>query len=82
MVSRKNRLLTSKLEAGRLVKLRRLSRQIIFFSQGAYTGIEILNFYCTDGNPGFLVDVPGYGARGRAEWGELFDEYIEKYKLS
>lgn len=23
-----------------------------------------------------LVDAPGYGQRGRAEWGELFDHYI------
>jgi GTP-binding protein EngB required for normal cell division len=31
------------------------------------------------GDPGrlILVDAPGYGARGKVEWGKLFDEYIE-----
>lgn len=39
---------------------------------------QALNFYNV-GNPGqlVLVDAPGYGARGRVEWGKLFDEYIE-----
>jgi len=43
---------------------------------------QALNFYRVGGDPGqlILVDAPGYGARGRAEWGELFDEYIEKRK--
>lgn len=80
VVGRKNLLLTSKLKVVSLFKLRRLGRQIILFSQGVYTSIEILSFYRVDGNPGFLVDAPGYGARGMAEWGELFDEYIEKHK--
>lgn len=37
-----------------------------------------LNFYSV-GDPGklILVDSPGYGTRGKVEWGELFDEYIE-----
>jgi GTP-binding protein EngB required for normal cell division len=39
---------------------------------------KTLNFYRV-GDPGqlVLVDAPGYGARGRVEWGKLFDEYIE-----
>ena len=39
---------------------------------------QALNFYCV-GDPGklILVDAPGYGARGRVQWGELFDKYIE-----
>lgn len=39
---------------------------------------QALNFYRV-GDPGqlILVDAPGYGARGRVEWGKLFDEYIE-----
>lgn len=24
-----------------------------------------------------LVDAPGYGKRGRAEWGELWEHYID-----
>ncbi|KAL0576936.1 hypothetical protein V5O48_005043 [Marasmius crinis-equi] len=37
-----------------------------------------LNFYRV-GEPGKLVivDAPGYGKRGRPEWGELFDEYVQ-----
>jgi GTP-binding protein len=27
-----------------------------------------------------LVDTPGYGGRGRPEWGELFDHYVETRK--
>lgn len=27
-----------------------------------------------------LVDAPGYGARGKREWGELFDGYLETRK--
>jgi GTP-binding protein len=27
-----------------------------------------------------LVDAPGYGGRGRPEWGELFDHYVDNRK--
>ncbi|KAF8654643.1 hypothetical protein AX16_003496 [Volvariella volvacea WC 439] len=38
-----------------------------------------LNFYRVGTEPGklVLVDAPGYGARGRPEWGELFNKYLE-----
>ncbi|KAG6897698.1 hypothetical protein C0992_012167 [Termitomyces sp. T32_za158] len=38
-----------------------------------------LNFFRVGAEPGklVLVDAPGYGARGKAEWGALFDKYIE-----
>ncbi|KAG5723638.1 putative GTP-binding protein engB [Termitomyces sp. T112] len=38
-----------------------------------------LNFFRVGAEPGklILVDAPGYGARGKAEWGALFDKYIE-----
>jgi GTP-binding protein len=38
-----------------------------------------LNFYAIGNDPPklFLVDAPGYGARGRPEWGALFDHYIQ-----
>ena len=41
-----------------------------------------LNFYGVGADPGHLVlvDAPGYGARGRPEWGELFDHYISTRK--
>ncbi|KAF8524180.1 P-loop containing nucleoside triphosphate hydrolase protein [Gautieria morchelliformis] len=42
---------------------------------------QALNFFCArrvngGGLASMLVDAPGYGARGRPEWGELFDHYI------
>ncbi|KAH9939157.1 P-loop containing nucleoside triphosphate hydrolase protein [Amylocystis lapponica] len=38
-----------------------------------------LNFYRVGADPGnlVLVDAPGYGARGRPEWGALFDHYVQ-----
>ncbi|KAJ7080727.1 hypothetical protein B0H15DRAFT_786966 [Mycena belliarum] len=41
-----------------------------------------LNFYRVGEHPGsvVLVDAPGYGARGRPEWGDLFDTYVSTRK--
>ncbi|KIL56517.1 hypothetical protein M378DRAFT_89191 [Amanita muscaria Koide BX008] len=41
-----------------------------------------LNFYHVGTEPPklVLVDAPGYGARGRPEWGKLFDGYLETRK--
>ncbi|KAJ7231716.1 P-loop containing nucleoside triphosphate hydrolase protein [Mycena haematopus] len=41
-----------------------------------------LNFYRVGAHPGsvVLVDAPGYGARGRPEWGDLFSQYITTRK--
>ncbi|KAG6811227.1 hypothetical protein H0H92_008444 [Tricholoma furcatifolium] len=38
-----------------------------------------LNFFRVGSEPGklILVDAPGYGARGKAEWGVMFDKYLE-----
>ncbi|OBZ73989.1 putative GTP-binding protein EngB, partial [Grifola frondosa] len=38
-----------------------------------------LNFYRVGAAPGklVLVDAPGYGARGRPEWGSLFDHFVQ-----
>ncbi|KAG8691295.1 hypothetical protein FRC08_010217 [Ceratobasidium sp. 394] len=37
-----------------------------------------LNFFQVGTDPGrlTLVDAPGYGERGRPEWGEVFEHYI------
>ncbi|KAG8692110.1 hypothetical protein FRC08_010003 [Ceratobasidium sp. 394] len=37
-----------------------------------------LNFFQVGADPGrlTLVDAPGYGERGRPEWGEVFERYI------
>ncbi|KAJ7609016.1 P-loop containing nucleoside triphosphate hydrolase protein [Roridomyces roridus] len=39
---------------------------------------QTLNFFTVGAHPGsvVLVDAPGYGARGRPEWGSLFDSYL------
>ncbi|TDL23746.1 P-loop containing nucleoside triphosphate hydrolase protein [Rickenella mellea] len=41
-----------------------------------------LNFYRVGSPPGHLVlvDAPGYGLRGRPEWGAVWNEYIETRK--
>ncbi|KAJ6580837.1 P-loop containing nucleoside triphosphate hydrolase protein [Mycena capillaripes] len=41
-----------------------------------------LNFYRVGEHPGsvVLVDAPGYGAKGRQEWGHLFNTYITTRK--
>ncbi|KAJ7709027.1 P-loop containing nucleoside triphosphate hydrolase protein [Mycena rosella] len=41
-----------------------------------------LNFYRVGEHPGsvVLVDAPGYGARGRPEWGDLFNTYASTRK--
>ncbi|KAL6306249.1 P-loop containing nucleoside triphosphate hydrolase protein, partial [Sparassis latifolia] len=43
---------------------------------------QTLNFYRVGAPPGnlVLVDAPGYGSRGRPEWGELFDHYVANRK--
>lgn len=43
---------------------------------------KTLNFYRVGKAPGktVLVDAPGYGGRGRPEWGELFDHYVDNRK--
>ncbi|KLO13298.1 P-loop containing nucleoside triphosphate hydrolase protein [Schizopora paradoxa] len=40
---------------------------------------KALNFFRVGPAPGqlILVDAPGYGQRGRPEWGELWDHYIQ-----
>lgn len=45
------------------------------YLKGRTRGLE---FYRV-GEPGklVLVDAPGYGVRGKVNWGELFNEYIE-----
>jgi len=43
---------------------------------------QTLNFYRVGPHPGkaVLVDAPGYGHRGRPEWGALFDHYVKNRK--
>ncbi|RDB15908.1 putative GTP-binding protein EngB [Hypsizygus marmoreus] len=41
-----------------------------------------LNFFRVGAEPGklILVDAPGYGSRGRPQWGQMFDKYLETRK--
>ncbi|GLB43219.1 putative 50S ribosome-binding GTPase [Lyophyllum shimeji] len=41
-----------------------------------------LNFFRVGREPGklILVDAPGYGARGRPQWGAMFDQYLDTRK--
>ncbi|PCH44476.1 nucleoside triphosphate hydrolase protein [Wolfiporia cocos MD-104 SS10] len=43
---------------------------------------QSLNFFRVGAQPGKLVvvDAPGYGARGRQEWGDLFNHYLRERK--
>ncbi|CEL61915.1 putative GTP-binding protein EngB OS=Rhodopseudomonas palustris (strain BisB18) GN=engB PE=3 SV=1 [Rhizoctonia solani AG-1 IB] len=43
---------------------------------------QALNFFQVGPNAGelTLVDAPGYGLRGRPEWGRVFEHYLEKRK--
>jgi len=43
---------------------------------------QTLNFYRVGAEPGKLVvvDSPGYGTRGRPEWGNLFNHYVQTRK--
>ena len=43
---------------------------------------KTLNFYQVGKAPGkvVVVDAPGYGGRGRPEWGALFDHYTDNRK--
>lgn len=57
---------------------------MIIFVLLAEVGIQgrtqSLNFFRLGPSPGslILVDAPGYGARGRKEWGALFDSYLDQ----
>ncbi|THH09730.1 hypothetical protein EW145_g1794 [Phellinidium pouzarii] len=56
------------------------AEQILFAQAKKRQGrTRSLNFFRVGREPGSLivVDAPGYGRRGRAEWGELWDHYIK-----
>ena len=54
----------------------------LFRSARSQGHTKTLNFYQVGKAPGksVLVDAPGYGSRGRPEWGELFDYYTDNRK--
>lgn len=59
-----------------------VGRKDLFHTSSKPGRTRELNFYSVGHDPGHLVlvDAPGYGARGRPEWGELFDRYVSTRK--
>ncbi|KAJ2921228.1 hypothetical protein H1R20_g15863, partial [Candolleomyces eurysporus] len=59
-----------------------LGRKTLLHTSSKAGRTRELNFYRVGKDPGklVLVDAPGYGARGKREWGELFDGYLETRK--
>jgi len=55
-----------------------IGRRNLLFTSKKAGRTQTLNFFRVGGDPGRLVvvDSPGYGARGRPEWGAVFDDYI------
>jgi GTP-binding protein len=58
-----------------------VSQSSIFLTTREQGRTQALNFFSVQrlngkGLISVLVDAPGYGARGRPEWGKLFDHYI------
>ncbi|KIJ65222.1 hypothetical protein HYDPIDRAFT_88928 [Hydnomerulius pinastri MD-312] len=55
-----------------------LGRRDLLFTSKQAGRTQTLNFFRVGSHPGKLVvvDSPGYGSRGRSEWGALFNHYI------
>ncbi|PPR07817.1 hypothetical protein CVT24_002897 [Panaeolus cyanescens] len=72
-------IITGRANAGKSSLFNAVLRRSNLLSTSSKAGhTKSLNFYRVGPEPGqlLLVDAPGYGARGRPEWGELFDHYI------
>ncbi|KAH7885779.1 P-loop containing nucleoside triphosphate hydrolase protein [Phlebopus sp. FC_14] len=59
-----------------------VGRKKLLFTSKRAGRTQTLNFFRVGPKPGKLVvvDAPGYGSRGRPEWGELFNHYIANRK--
>ncbi|KAG1877349.1 P-loop containing nucleoside triphosphate hydrolase protein [Suillus subluteus] len=59
-----------------------IGRRDLLFTSKKAGRTQTLNFFRVGSPPGRLVvvDSPGYGARGRPEWGALFNHYLETRK--
>jgi GTP-binding protein len=78
MAEQKQVIVTGRANAGKSTLLNAVAVTYLA-SQGK---TKMLNFFRVGAPPGnlVLVDAPGYGARGRLEWGALFDAYVEQRK--
>ncbi|EGN95105.1 hypothetical protein SERLA73DRAFT_187416 [Serpula lacrymans var. lacrymans S7.3] len=73
-------IITGRANAGKSTLLNAvLGRRDLLFTSKKAGRTQTLNFYRVGAHPGKLVvvDTPGYGARGRPEWGAVFNHYIE-----
>ncbi|KAI0048776.1 P-loop containing nucleoside triphosphate hydrolase protein [Auriscalpium vulgare] len=59
-----------------------LGRKDLVLSSSKPGRTKSLNFFRVGPDPGklILVDAPGYGSRGRPEWGQLFSHYLGSRK--
>ncbi|KAI9573896.1 P-loop containing nucleoside triphosphate hydrolase protein [Boletus coccyginus] len=57
-----------------------LGRKDLLFTSKKAGRTQTLNFFRVGPHPGKLVvvDSPGYGSRGRSEWGTVFNHYVSK----
>ncbi|KJA25692.1 hypothetical protein HYPSUDRAFT_199418 [Hypholoma sublateritium FD-334 SS-4] len=73
-------IVTGRANAGKSTLLNAVLKRTTLLSTSKKAGhTKALNFYAVGSDPIklLLVDAPGYGARGRPQWGELFDHYIK-----
>ncbi|KAI0917902.1 hypothetical protein AcV5_002722 [Taiwanofungus camphoratus] len=74
---------TGRANAGKSTLLNAVvGRTQLFYTSKQAGRTQSLNFYRVGAEPGklILVDSPGYGSRGRSEWGKLFNHYVEYRK--
>jgi len=74
-------IVTGRANVGKSTLLNAVAGRRNLFHAGKKPGkTKMLNFFRVGAPPGqlILVDAPGYGARGRREWGTLFDAYVEQ----
>ncbi|KAF9482595.1 P-loop containing nucleoside triphosphate hydrolase protein [Pholiota conissans] len=73
-------IVTGRANAGKSTLLNAVLGRTTLLSTSKKAGhTKSLNFYAIGSEPAklYLVDAPGYGARGRPEWGALFDHYVQ-----
>ncbi|KAH9935997.1 P-loop containing nucleoside triphosphate hydrolase protein [Epithele typhae] len=77
-------LVTGRANAGKSTLLNAvLGRRDLLHTSKKPGRTKTLNWFRVGPDPGhlILVDAPGYGDRGRPEWGELFDHYVQNREV-
>ncbi|KAI0063973.1 P-loop containing nucleoside triphosphate hydrolase protein [Artomyces pyxidatus] len=76
-------IVTGRANAGKSTLLNAIvGRRDLMLSSSKPGRTKSLNFFRVGPDPGklILVDAPGYGSRGRPEWGQLFTHYLQTRK--